>query len=338
MQLIDTVASDTDLTLEENNSLQFMTSPKVSSDHHPDAHACRLKISLVMLDSPVSLPWDLTSEMAAYVRKLLHVSADCRLSSEEELLLLRHCVCDQADSRFDAEVHTPLGALTCKNRRAALRAIAAHARGGGPLCCSVEVPARPPESRWIYEWHPNVLELSPVAVEKQLQGLLEELAMKYNPTRSMLLEQILMMLSSLNSKAAVQTGLSIATGGFLTLYAMFQGSTECRVHAANCSTSMATLLLPFFPDLKEPSLLGSILLTMARRPLLGPFLPEFVDSRKYKRRDVFTGLPLPDEAEAPLGRLIIQAIYIYFLCSSSTRLDQILDQTYQSRVRVLISC
>ena len=49
---------------------------------------------------------------------------------------------------------------------------------------------------------------------------------------------------------------------------------------------------------------SSLLLTLARRPSLGPFLPEFVDNRKFKRRDVFTGLPLPDEAEAPLGKLL----------------------------------
>ena len=43
VQLIDTVASDTDLTLEENNSLQFMTSPKVSSDQHPVTPLARLE-------------------------------------------------------------------------------------------------------------------------------------------------------------------------------------------------------------------------------------------------------------------------------------------------------
>ena len=47
------------LTDEENAILQFMTSSKNSPDQHPDAHACRLKISLVLLDSPVQLPWDL---------------------------------------------------------------------------------------------------------------------------------------------------------------------------------------------------------------------------------------------------------------------------------------
>ena len=57
-----------------------MTNTKNSEDCHPDAHACRLKISLVMLDSPVVLPWNLSSEMSSYVRKLQHVSANCRLS------------------------------------------------------------------------------------------------------------------------------------------------------------------------------------------------------------------------------------------------------------------
>ena len=52
------------------------------------------------------------------------------------------------------------------------------------------------------------------------------------------------------------------------------------------------------------------MVVLARRPLLGPFLPEFVDTRKYKRRDVFTGLPLPDEAEAPLGRLLQELIQV----------------------------
>ena len=40
-----------------------------------------------MLDSPVSPGWDLSVEMASYVRKLQHVSANCRLSVDEELTL-----------------------------------------------------------------------------------------------------------------------------------------------------------------------------------------------------------------------------------------------------------
>ena len=57
-------------------------------------------------------------------------------------------------------------------------------------------------------------------------------------------------------------------------------------------------------ELKQQSPLNSLLLTLARTPLLGPFLPAFVDDRKHKRRELLTGLPLPDEENAPLGRLI----------------------------------
>ena len=60
----------------------------------------------VMLDSPVSPGWDLSVEMASYVRKLQHVSANCRLSVDEELTLLSHCVCDPSDRRFN-EVCAP---------------------------------------------------------------------------------------------------------------------------------------------------------------------------------------------------------------------------------------
>ena len=304
VRLVDTVASDTDLTLEENNSLQFMTSSKVSRDCHPDAHACRLKISLVMLDSPVALPWDLSVEMGAYVRKLQHVSADCKLSEGEELTLLKHCVCDPADRRFDPEVHTPYGVFLCKNRRSALRAAAPGRQIGAGATCAVELPPRPSDRRWIYEWHDNVL----THTAEQLNTLLEELAMKFSPQRGLQLDGLLSLLATVNAKSALPVGISIATGGFLLLYNLFNGQTEAKVVSTNCSVSFATLLLPFYPELREPSLLGSLLLALARRPLLGPFLPEFTDNRRYKRRDVFTGTPLPDEAEAPLGVLIANCL------------------------------
>ena len=172
MQLVDTVASDTNLTLEESNSLQFMTNPKNSEDAHPDAHACRLKIALVMLDSPVSLPWDVSSEMSHYVRKLQHVTANCRLSLDEELTLLTTCVCDPADRRFDEAYHTHYSVLLCKNRRAALRA----AKRGSPTC-PIELPARPEDWRWIYQWHSQVLHHTPAQTEQLLSEVAQKLSL-----------------------------------------------------------------------------------------------------------------------------------------------------------------
>ena len=116
MQLVDTVSSDTALTAEEAASLALLGSPKTSADNHPDAHACRLTISLVMLDSPVKPPWDLSWELSQYVRKVQHVSANCRLTAEEEVTLLGLAVCDTNDKRYDPTFgHTPYSVTLCYN-------------------------------------------------------------------------------------------------------------------------------------------------------------------------------------------------------------------------------
>ena len=41
-----------------------------------------------MLDAPLQLPWDISSEMSAYLFRLEHVSADCLLTPEEVRTLL----------------------------------------------------------------------------------------------------------------------------------------------------------------------------------------------------------------------------------------------------------
>ena len=43
-----------------------------------------------MLDAPLQLPWDISSEMSAYLFRLEHVSADCLLTPEEVRTLLEN--------------------------------------------------------------------------------------------------------------------------------------------------------------------------------------------------------------------------------------------------------
>ena len=114
VRLADTIGTDTALTREEDNSLQFTTClntvdkvQKNSLDYHPDATAARLKISVVMLDAPLRLPWDLSVELGHYLFLLEHVSADCMLSAEEELSLLKSAICDGAPPHCGAH-HPPL--------------------------------------------------------------------------------------------------------------------------------------------------------------------------------------------------------------------------------------
>jgi hypothetical protein len=106
-RLANTIASDTEYSPEEN--MIFQALGRLTSDGHPDAHACRLKITSVLLDSPVVCPWNVTRQMSRYITKLSHVSTACRLALADELAILQTCVCSSQDPRFyDVETGKPL--------------------------------------------------------------------------------------------------------------------------------------------------------------------------------------------------------------------------------------
>ena len=69
------------------NQLEFL-----GNDYHPDAHACRLKISAVTVglgEDAMKCPWSIYEEFRHYVRKHEYVSSACRLTYEEEMLLMK---------------------------------------------------------------------------------------------------------------------------------------------------------------------------------------------------------------------------------------------------------
>ncbi len=66
----------------------FTKLSRTIDDAHPDAHACRLKISLATMDSPMGLPWDLTTEASKFINKVAHVSATTQIEYAEEMQLL----------------------------------------------------------------------------------------------------------------------------------------------------------------------------------------------------------------------------------------------------------
>lgn len=89
-KMVESCVSE-DLTSEEAqifNQLEFL-----GNDNHPDAHACRLKLSAVTVglgeNSAMKCPWSVYEEMTEYVKKYDYVSSACRLTTEEELLLLK---------------------------------------------------------------------------------------------------------------------------------------------------------------------------------------------------------------------------------------------------------
>jgi thiol-disulfide isomerase/thioredoxin len=88
VKLINVIAIDVLFTSEEQwvfNLIQQRT----LDDHHPDAHACRLKLLLaVHLFSDNEIQWETHVECDQYLLKIENVSADCRLTEDEELDVL----------------------------------------------------------------------------------------------------------------------------------------------------------------------------------------------------------------------------------------------------------
>jgi hypothetical protein len=84
---------DTPFTPEERFMFCMLERTLDSScpDNDPDAHAVRLRMSHCVLHSPNKTPWEVHIELAKYLSKEAHVSADCRLSTEEVLDLLKRC-------------------------------------------------------------------------------------------------------------------------------------------------------------------------------------------------------------------------------------------------------
>lgn len=116
------IGTDTAFSTEEN--IIFQTLGEANVDRHPNAHASRIKISSVTVDSPVKVPWDITNEFAAYVGKIKHVSVTCHLPHHEESQLLEEqCITDVSDPRFDPRVYTEYDITMVKNRMHYLRAL-----------------------------------------------------------------------------------------------------------------------------------------------------------------------------------------------------------------------
>ncbi len=70
---------------------------KTVDDWHPDAFACRLKLSLVTMNCKEQYPWEIQKEFSQYLSRLSLVSKICLLSADEERYLLKHIASGAAE-------------------------------------------------------------------------------------------------------------------------------------------------------------------------------------------------------------------------------------------------
>ena len=130
-RLAESCASDSSLSAEEAQLWALLSF--AVHDGHPDAYAVRLKLSLVVMGNDVmEVPWSrsLRAQLQAYVLKAGSVSPACRLSAQEELLLLES---DEGNGAVPADLynrHAILRALHESNPDVTLRLHAAQS----PLC------------------------------------------------------------------------------------------------------------------------------------------------------------------------------------------------------------
>lgn len=144
-RMCDSIATDSKFSPE---GLKIFDALKFANDDmHPDAHAVRLKVSLVTMESGATVPWDLTNELASYISKLPHVSATCFICEQEELQLLssESVVMDDQSPKYKPEVHDIYSMTLVKNRMHQLRTILAHGGSGEAPCFA---PPRAPSSGW----------------------------------------------------------------------------------------------------------------------------------------------------------------------------------------------
>jgi hypothetical protein len=150
-RLGDSIATDTKFSSEGQDI--FAGFKNSNDDWAPDAHACRMKISLVTIDSGTESPWNLTLECSKYITKLEQVSSSCKLALQEELQLLESDkVCKStSDPIYNPRLHSDYAMALCYNRQQLLRALLNRQQDDvAPADVQCRVPPREISSNWPY--------------------------------------------------------------------------------------------------------------------------------------------------------------------------------------------
>ncbi|DAZ97871.1 TPA: LOW QUALITY PROTEIN: hypothetical protein N0F65_003298 [Lagenidium giganteum] len=89
MELI--AGCNVDVKFTDEEKWVFDQISKTLDDRHPNACACRIKLTLGVVYSDNKIPWQLKNELYDYIAAVDHVDATCRLTLEEEKEALTHC-------------------------------------------------------------------------------------------------------------------------------------------------------------------------------------------------------------------------------------------------------
>ena len=320
-RLITSCVSDTELTPEEQQIWDQLAD--LRDDMHPDACATRLRLWLITNGSrTMTCPWTITTQLEVYVRQRHLVSATCRFSLRDELMLLRQAGAEEerlateavelaakvrggylarrrakAAALVRAEVKAPSMALT--NREQQLR-YALEVGGGNMIfmfppeykgedrSVQYRVAAAP---AWDEVKDESALtpELKKSMLSKLTTGVTNLAAITYErPDEAILGNDAVLKINEI-----MASGLRLSGGnfslGFLFLYELMTGTMDMRVLTQDDPSVLARFLLRTIPrkDSHAPSVMMSILRIIAcndrrKNPELVNALPKYVDARNLK--------------------------------------------------------
>ena len=278
-QLADSCVSDSALTVEESQILGEMH--LVCDDTTPDAHACRLKLSLVTADSSMpALPWDALHELRAYLKKRVLVSAACRLSGYEEYSLLMG---------LQSRLHQYPWLF---NRMNYLGAIL-NGQGIAPVMLPSSLMNPLSETAGMYD---HIVDKSALTGD---QGFLSSLSnVSYKKPK----EEELKGLKAAQSvhRWLEGGGFRLKGGkddlGFLFLYELMTGTVKVKIMDHDNGYELARLLLRLLPPetdyASSPNMLLSILRVLALNPtlVLDPSIPKVdAKARNFGMTTLFKG-------------------------------------------------
>ena len=281
-KMVESCVSE-ELTPEELqifNQLEFL-----GNDYHPDAHACRLKLSIVTIglgESAMKCPWSVEEEMSHYIEKHPYVSSACRLTPDEELLLLGLCRPSRGNNL----------AIKLFNRRKYLSSIVDLERLSNVKTMSVKIiDAKPPKiinfdgepDKTVLDNHKNTM------ITSKLFG-----AGYSRPEDDQVGFGGLKALEFLNN--ALTSGVQITSGhyGFPLLYDLLVGTVQFKLHPSDDTHNWGRLFLRLIPhnDYAPKSSEMSVLRILAenRTIAIHPHIPKFqIDSAMTKFKGMFQG-------------------------------------------------
>lgn len=252
-QLADLCVTDNPLSAEERQIVQAIQNMR--NDYHPDAHATRLKVALVTLDSSVECSWDLAGEFKAYLSKLDYVSCACRLSFEEE------------EACFKAIGEKTEASYALANRRNYLQALRS-------------------KSTFIKVALPHRVELTDTIIDKSWMTTSSFssafITTTYTRPEEVAGIEAMKLLNKYMERGFDLQG-SANSLGFLFFYELMTNSLDFRVMPRDSTHTLACLLLRLLPskDTQQKSLFFSILQLLANNRTLArdPSIPHFKDDK-----------------------------------------------------------